>query len=130
MVTNRLSADVVLVDLSTFSIVGSHLLTTEEHPMIALDFSSYYGGRLYVVFRGPEPLTALKVPVKISLSILIRKLVLKRNKLNLVLSILFTHFHGILSTWECFVYNLEHSCGSVFKVRGETNKLVKEYLIS
>jgi len=61
MVTNRLSADVVMVDPDTMTVLSTSPLTWDEQPIMATDYAEYFQGRLYVAFRGPKPLSALKV---------------------------------------------------------------------
>lgn len=61
MVTNRLSADVAIIDPETMVILSVFPLTWDDQPIMATDYAQYYQDRLYVAFRGPEPLTALKV---------------------------------------------------------------------
>jgi hypothetical protein len=61
MVTNRLSADVLIIDPETMEILFTFPLTWDEQPTMATDYVEYYQGRLYVAFRGPKPLSALKV---------------------------------------------------------------------
>ena len=61
MVTNRLSADLVYLDISTMTVLGSQSLLTETYFDVATDYAYYYEDRLYVAFRGPKPLSALTI---------------------------------------------------------------------
>ena len=60
LVTNRLSADVQVVHLATMRVVANASLATPDHPAIATDYAQYHAGKLYVAWRGPVPLSALK----------------------------------------------------------------------
>merc|ERR1712241_895619 len=60
MITNRLSADLALVDVETLKVLKVVTLTTERFTEQATDYAYYYENKLYIAFRGPKPLSALK----------------------------------------------------------------------
>jgi len=60
MITNRLTTDLALVDVATLEVLQVVTLKTERFTEQATDFAYYYDNKLYIAFRGPKPLSALK----------------------------------------------------------------------